>query len=456
MADSADILLKFGALGQYTPDGASGALIRRQLEAQLKNGIQVKVKIDESSLKDIKTKLESLGHINVQTTSVAANTMPGLSGAVVSTKSMTQATAALTAAKIANMNAISAETLAAQKQINVERIASEQSKARVMELKTENERYKLLEQQIKTNITAQKQKDLAEKKSAATAKQHATETAKIASVTAQATASLAGFNQYLQTVKPTALKQVSAEIRSIRAQLIDAQSTGLRSAFDSASNQIKTLKARMKELGAEGGNVFTYLQGKVKTFAVYLASSAITMGFVSGFRNAIDTVRDLNDALTDLRIITGEGEAQAEELLSSYNQIAQVLGSTTRAVAQGAQDWLRQGYSLEDTNELIKQSMALSIMGDMPSADATTSLTAAMKGYRLEVSQASDVVDKFFAVDMAAATSSSRLAEALAKTAANAKLAGLDLNDVIGQLAVVNESMQEAGEQTGEHMCLAA
>lgn len=69
--------------------------------------------------------------------------------------------------------------------------------------------------------------------------------------------------------------------------------------------------------------------------------------------------------------------------------------------------------------------------------------------YQLAVSEASDVVDKFFTVDMAAATSSSNLATALAKTAANAKLAGLSLNDVIGQLAVVNETMKESGEESG-------
>lgn len=50
---------------------------------------------------------------------------------------------------------------------------------------------------------------------------------------------------------------------------------------------------------------------------------------------------------------------------------------------------------------------------------------------------------------MAAATSSEKLAIALSKTAANAKLAGLSLDDVIAQLAVVNETMTESGEETG-------
>lgn len=106
-------------------------------------------------------------------------------------------------------------------------------------------------------------------------------------------------------------------------------------------------------------------------------------------------------------------------------------------------------YALNETNDLIRQSMALSIMGNMDAAEATESITSALKGYSLEAKSASDIVDKFFAVDMAAATSSSKLAVALSKCAANAKLAGISMDDLIGQIAVVSSITQEAGESTG-------
>lgn len=256
---------------------------------------------------------------------------------------------------------------------------------------------------------------------------------------------LSRFNSYLQTVNPKGLTQFSTQIASIRGMLSSSDPLKMKAAA-AATNE---LKAAMKSAGYEGGNVFTYLGSKIKTFATYLASSVLTMGVINGVRSIISTVKELDGALTDLRIVTGGTKAETQELLAVYNQMAQELGSTTQSVASAAVNWQRQGYSLADTNKLLKDSMVLSIVGAMDSAEATTALTAALKGYKLEVDDASSVVDKFFAVDMNAATSSSKMAIALSKTAANAKLAGLSLDDVIGQLAQVNSVMQEGGEQTG-------
>lgn len=263
---------------------------------------------------------------------------------------------------------------------------------------------------------------------------------------------LARFNEYLTTVDPKALTQFAGQINNVRALLGSNVPTNAQK----ATAAINKLKAEIKSAGYEGGNAITYIQGKMKTFATYLVSSAMTMGFVNGVKTMIENVKDLDAALTDLRIVTGGTREETQELLETYNQMAQQLGTTTTSVAAGAVDWLRQGYSEEDARELLKQSMTLSIVGDMDSVQATDSLTSAMKGYKLAVEEASDVVDKFFTVDMAAATSSEDLALALAKTAANAKLAGLSLDDVIGQLAVVNEIMKEDGTSTGGTMRLAA
>jgi hypothetical protein len=49
--------------------------------------------------------------------------------------------------------------------------------------------------------------------------------------------------------------------------------------------------------------------------------------------------------------------------------------------APAADYWLRQGYSLEDTNELIKASTALSKTGLISSAEAAQYLTSAIGGF---------------------------------------------------------------------------
>lgn len=278
------------------------------------------------------------------------------------------------------------------------------------------------------------------------------EVRKTAAAISSATQMQASFDAYVNNLNPKAWKEFEAEISNVRQLLqrtASASGEVAKSLQKEATDAIRKFKAEMKQVGYDGGNIFTYLEGKIKSFTTYFVASKISTGIIGKITEMKNTVVDLNKAMTGLRIVTGGNNEQAKELMKTYNGLARELGSTTASVSSGSQDWLRQGYSLKETNDLLKQSMSLSIMGKMDAENATTALTAALKGYQLQAGQASSVVDKFFAVDMAAATSSSKLADALAKTAANAKLAGISLNDVIGQLAVVNETMQEDGASTG-------
>lgn len=282
-------------------------------------------------------------------------------------------------------------------------------------------------------------------------KQAQTEYRKMTDIQSKARLEQQKFNQYVDNLNPRATKEYAANIQAIQDALVRASQNveGFEQAWQDAQAGIRSFKATMKSMGYEGQNILTYLESKVKTLFTYVMANKVLTTALGSLTKIKDAVLDLNEAMTQLQIITGYNNEEAEKLLMTYNGMAQELGTTTTAVAEGAQDWLRQGYSLAETNDLLKQSMALSIMGNMDAEEATTSLTAALRGYQLETSKASDVVDKFFAVDMAAATSSSKLAEALAKTAANAKLAGISLDDVIGQLAVVNSTLQEDGSSTG-------
>ena len=136
--------------------------------------------------------------------------------------------------------------------------------------------------------------------------------------------------------------------------------------------------------------------------------------------NAVNSVKELNQSLTNLRIVTNASQTEAEKYMTTYNSMAQSLGSTTTEVADAATDWLRQGKSISETNQLIQDSIKLSKVGMINSADATQYLTSALNGYRLEANQATSVVDKLAKLDSSAAVTAGGLAEAMSKTAVSA------------------------------------
>ena len=167
-------------------------------------------------------------------------------------------------------------------------------------------------------------------------------------------------------------------------------------------------------------------------------------------KQMITTAAELDKQLTELRMVTGQNYEDASRLVDSYNALAKELGATTAQVIDAADEWLRQGKSIAEVEQLIAQSMVLSKVGKMDSADATKNLTSAMKGYGLAVDEVSGIVDKLTAIDLKAAVSSSDLAVAMSRTANSANIAGVGMDRLLGYLATIQEVTQKSAETVGE------
>ena len=167
-------------------------------------------------------------------------------------------------------------------------------------------------------------------------------------------------------------------------------------------------------------------------------------------KQMIRTAAELDQQLTELRMVTGQNCEDASRLVDSYNALAKELGATTSQVVDAADEWLRQGKSIAEVEQLIAQSMVLSKVGKMDSADATKNLTSAMKGYGLAVDEVSGIVDKLTAIDLKAAVSSADLAVAMSRTANSANIAGVSMDRLLGYLATIQEVTQKSAETVGE------
>lgn len=225
---------------------------------------------------------------------------------------------------------------------------------------------------------------------------------------------------------------------------------GLQSALDSGNITAKQFQETFNDLkldaikaGVETTNVFDKLNSALKTNIKQKAVTAIAGFSVQQLKEVYDNVVKLDSAVVNLSMVTGYNRDRTKELVASYSEMAQELGAVTSEVAAAADDWLRQGYSLEDTNELIKTSTVLSKIGLIDSAEATQYLTSAIKGYKVEINDAMSIADKLSAVDMAAAVSVGGLAEGMSKTANSARLAGVEMDTLLGYLAAVGEVTQQ-------------
>ncbi len=94
--------------------------------------------------------------------------------------------------------------------------------------------------------------------------------------------------------------------------------------------------------------------------------------------------------------------------------------------------------------------MVLSKIGMISSAEATSYLTSAMKGFNIEANQSINIIDKLSSVDVESATSAGGIAEAMSRTASSARLAGIEIDRLIGYIALVGEVTQKDMASVGE------
>lgn len=227
---------------------------------------------------------------------------------------------------------------------------------------------------------------------------------------------------------------------------------GIKDSSISVAHGTKALTELQLEAQIAGAEAQTFagrLKNVFSTNFKYLVATTAFRLLSQTLREVYDNVVNLDKAVVNLSMVTGYSRDKAKGLVASYSEMAQELGAVTSEVASAANDWLRQGYSLEDTNELVKTSMVLSKIGLIDSAEATKYLTSATKGYKIEASDAMSVADKLSAVDMAAAVSVSGLAEGMSKTANSARLAGVEMDTLLGYLAAVGEVTQQDMSSVG-------
>ena len=166
-------------------------------------------------------------------------------------------------------------------------------------------------------------------------------------------------------------------------------------------------------------------------------------------RAAVEAISDIDNAILDLQMATGDSYSEVRNMVSGYNDMAKSLGAITTEVTSGADTWLRSGKSLAETNMLIKDTMVLSKNAKMSSEDSSKVLTATLNGFQLAADQASHVNDILSSIDLESSSDAEGIGTALTKTASMAHNAGLSLEKTAASIATIKEVTQDSDESIG-------
>lgn len=267
-------------------------------------------------------------------------------------------------------------------------------------------------------------------------------------------------------VDQTKLQKTTSEIESIGRRWsklfsnpkLSAQYTQLRNQASSVETEADyakltgDIKAFRAQVIAAGDNTKSFgdkWSEATQKFGNWLSVSTVILGAIDAIKKMVSASIELDAKVTDLQIASGKARDEVKQMVRDYADTGRELGATAVDVASAADTFLRQGKSIAEANELIRDSLYLSKLGQIEASDASTALTSAMKGYKVEAKDAISIVDKLTAIDMESASSAGGLAIAMSETANSANIAGISMDKLLGHLAVVKEVTQDADESVG-------
>ncbi len=274
-------------------------------------------------------------------------------------------------------------------------------------------------------------------------------------------ADLQGSSWWLNNVKGTSeiVKQTASTIdnlgnsiskTTIRVKTDENQWKSYNFVIDETNKKIHLLSENTTDIVNHQQQLSNMLISAIERFVLWGISMKMWTGITDNVKECITYIKQLDEAMNNIQRITMGTKEEMQGLADTYNQLAIKLKTSTLDVAKGAQTWLRQGFSLSDTNTLVEDSMVLSKLALIDAGDATQYLTSTLKGYQLQSEEVIGVIDKMVAIDFKAATTAQDVAEALSRCANMARTSGVDINQTMSMIATVLEVTQKSASTVGE------
>lgn len=218
-------------------------------------------------------------------------------------------------------------------------------------------------------------------------------------------------------------------------------------------DEIDRILQNVNASGQQGNSVFQRFGNTLQdAFMTYSAANLLQDALykvVDAGKEAVETVKDLNDLKTDLTMVTGYAPEDVDNLIKSYNELGQELGATTAAVGESADSFLRQGRTMQETDQLIRDSLVLSKVAKVESEESAEILTSTINGFQMAANEAGHINDVLSSIDLASASDAGGIGKALQRVASMANNAGVSLEKTAAIIATIKDVTQDPDESIG-------
>lgn len=268
----------------------------------------------------------------------------------------------------------------------------------------------------------------------------------------------------LEASSGTALQDWNSQLKEANIQAKNIKNDAfqeVKNSIDEATISTEQLQAETKNYGhtlVETGknqvnfnNELENVKGKIAYF--FGLENAIEL-LKRALRNAFETVKELDAAMTETAVVTDFTVSDMWEALPKYTKVANELGATTLGAYETMTLFYQQGLNTNQTFEIGTETMKMARIASMDYTEATDLMTAALRGFNMELNEISaqkvnDVYSKLAAIT---AADTQEIGIAMSKTASIASSANMELETTAALLSQIIETTREAPETAGTAM----
>lgn len=219
--------------------------------------------------------------------------------------------------------------------------------------------------------------------------------------------------------------------------------------FSKWKAQLSAFRAEVKAAGKDTLSLGDVFKNNLTKVSQWIGATTIIFKTWQTLREGFDVVKDLDNALIDLKKTTDATEEQYRSFYYTANQTAKELGASTKDIIQQTADWARLGYSLDEASTLSRNSAIFSAVSeDLDLTEATDGLVSMLKAFKeLDVNDSLDgIISKINEVGNNFAVSNADIVDSLTRSSSAMAAANNTFEQTVALATAATEITRDSSQ----------
>ena len=253
------------------------------------------------------------------------------------------------------------------------------------------------------------------------------------------------LKKIVQKLDKDALSKVDKSVKNFVKQLklMEEQVDQVGEALEDSADSIKNQEAALARANA--------IEDRIKSFLGFAGATEVLK---TSARRATATIKELDATMGEMAVVTDLTVGDYWDQLPEYSQRASDLGVSINSAYKAATLYYQQGLKANEVTALSAETLKMAQIAGLDAADATDKMTAALRGFNMELNETSAqrVSDVYSELAAITAADTKEIANAMTKTASIASNAGMEFETTAAFLSQIIETTRESAETAGTAM----